>query len=36
VIADQNARPRTQYLAEVLNVNQELEATPAEFAPAKG
>ena len=36
VIADQNARPRTQYLAEVLNVNQELEATPTEFAPAKG
>ncbi len=36
VIADQNARPRTQYLAEVLNVNQELEVTPTEFAPAKG
>ncbi|MGO8758688.1 MAG: TAT-variant-translocated molybdopterin oxidoreductase [Terracidiphilus sp.] len=36
VIADQNARPRTQYLAEVLNVNQELEATPTEIAPAKG
>ena len=36
VIADQNARPRTQYLAEVLNVNQELEETPTEFAPAKG
>jgi molybdopterin-containing oxidoreductase family iron-sulfur binding subunit len=36
VIADQNARPRTQYLAEVLNVNQELEATPTEYAPAKG
>ncbi len=36
VIADQNARPRTQYLAEVLNLNAELEVTPAEFAPAKG
>jgi molybdopterin-containing oxidoreductase family iron-sulfur binding subunit len=36
VIADQNARPRTQYLAEVLNVNQELEVTPTEIAPAKG
>jgi len=36
VIADLNARPRTQYLAEVLNVNQELEVTPTEFAPAKG
>ena len=36
VIADQNARPRTQYLAEVLNVNQELEVTPTEFTPAKG
>ena len=30
VIADQNARPRTQYLAEVLNVNEELEETPVE------
>jgi molybdopterin-containing oxidoreductase family iron-sulfur binding subunit len=36
VIADLNARPRTQYLAEVLNVNQELEGTPTEYAPAKG
>jgi molybdopterin-containing oxidoreductase family iron-sulfur binding subunit len=36
VIADLNARPRTQYLAEVLNVNQELEMTPTEYAPAKG
>jgi molybdopterin-containing oxidoreductase family iron-sulfur binding subunit len=36
VIADQNTRPRTQYIAEVLNVNQELEVTPTEFAPAKG
>jgi molybdopterin-containing oxidoreductase family iron-sulfur binding subunit len=36
VIADINTRPRTQYLAEVLNVNQELEETPTEYAPAKG
>ncbi len=36
VIADQNARPRTQYLAEVLNVNQELKETPVEHTPAKG
>ena len=36
VIADHNTRPRTQYLAEVLNVNQELEVTPTEYAPAKG
>ena len=32
VIADQNARPRTQYLAEVLNVNAELEEMPVERA----
>jgi molybdopterin-containing oxidoreductase family iron-sulfur binding subunit len=36
VIADINTRPRTQYLAEVLNPNQELEETPVEHAPAKG
>jgi MoCo/4Fe-4S cofactor protein with predicted Tat translocation signal len=36
VIADINTRPRTQYLAEVLNMNQELEVTPTEYAPAKG
>jgi molybdopterin-containing oxidoreductase family iron-sulfur binding subunit len=36
VIADQNTRPRTTYLAEVLNLNQELEETPVELAPAKG
>ncbi len=36
VIADINARPRTQYLAEVLNPNQELEETSVEHAPAKG
>ncbi|HTW80312.1 MAG TPA: TAT-variant-translocated molybdopterin oxidoreductase [Terracidiphilus sp.] len=36
VIADINTRPRTTYVAEVLNLNQELEVTPTEFAPAKG
>jgi MoCo/4Fe-4S cofactor protein with predicted Tat translocation signal len=36
VLADQNTRPRTSYIAEVLNPNSELEATPVEFAPAKG
>jgi molybdopterin-containing oxidoreductase family iron-sulfur binding subunit len=30
VIADINTRPRTQYLAEVLNLNQELEEKPVE------
>jgi MoCo/4Fe-4S cofactor protein with predicted Tat translocation signal len=33
VIPDQNARPRTQYLAEVLNLNEELEEKPTEIAP---
>jgi molybdopterin-containing oxidoreductase family iron-sulfur binding subunit len=36
VIADINTRPRTTYVAEVLNLNQELEVTPTEHAPAKG
>jgi len=36
VIADQNTRPRTTYLAEVLNLNPELEQTPKEYDPAKG
>ncbi len=36
VLADQNTRPRTTYVAEVLNVNSELEKTPVEHAPAKG
>jgi MoCo/4Fe-4S cofactor protein with predicted Tat translocation signal len=36
VIADQNTRPRTTYMAEVLNLNQELEEAPAELEPAKG
>ena len=36
VIADQNTRPRTTYVAEVLNLNSELEETPVELDPAKG
>ncbi len=36
VLADQNTRPRTQYVAEVLNLNSELETAPVEHAPAKG
>jgi molybdopterin-containing oxidoreductase family iron-sulfur binding subunit len=36
VIADQNTRPRTTYVAEVLNLNQELEEAPVEHLPAKG
>ena len=36
VLADQNTRPRTRYLAEVLNPNPELEQQPVEHAPAKG
>ncbi|MGA8728484.1 MAG: TAT-variant-translocated molybdopterin oxidoreductase [Terracidiphilus sp.] len=36
VLADQNTRPRTTYVAEVLNLNSELEETPVEHAPAKG
>ncbi len=36
VIADQNTRPRTRYLAEVLNFNSELEQNPVEHAPEKG
>ena len=34
VIADINTRPRTTYVAEVLNPNQELEVTPKEHSPA--
>jgi MoCo/4Fe-4S cofactor protein with predicted Tat translocation signal len=36
VLADQNTRPRTRYLAEVLNLNSELEQHPVEHAPEKG
>jgi molybdopterin-containing oxidoreductase family iron-sulfur binding subunit len=36
VIADQNTRPRTRYLAEVLNFNPELEQNPVEHTPEKG
>jgi molybdopterin-containing oxidoreductase family iron-sulfur binding subunit len=36
VIADINTRPRTTYVAEVLNLNQELDSTPVEHTPAKG
>ncbi|HTW60739.1 MAG TPA: TAT-variant-translocated molybdopterin oxidoreductase [Terracidiphilus sp.] len=34
VIADINTRPRTTYVAEVLNPNPELEESPVEIAPA--
>jgi MoCo/4Fe-4S cofactor protein with predicted Tat translocation signal len=36
VLADQNTRPRTRYVAAVLNLNQELENGPVEHAPVKG
>ncbi|MGD0734137.1 MAG: TAT-variant-translocated molybdopterin oxidoreductase [Terracidiphilus sp.] len=36
VLADQNTRPRTTYVAAVLNLNSELEDTPVEHAPVKG
>jgi Fe-S-cluster-containing dehydrogenase component len=36
VLADQNTRPRTTYVAAVLNPNQELEDAPVEHLPAKG
>jgi molybdopterin-containing oxidoreductase family iron-sulfur binding subunit len=35
VLADQNTRPRTTYVAAVLNPNPELEDEPVEHAPAK-
>ncbi len=36
VLADLNTRPRTKYVAAVLNTNIELEDAPTEHAPAKG
>jgi molybdopterin-containing oxidoreductase family iron-sulfur binding subunit len=36
VLADVNTRPRTKYVAAVLNPNRELEAAPVEHTPAKG
>jgi molybdopterin-containing oxidoreductase family iron-sulfur binding subunit len=36
VLADQNTRPRTKYVAAVLNPNSELEAAPVEHMPVKG
>jgi molybdopterin-containing oxidoreductase family iron-sulfur binding subunit len=36
VLADLNTRPRTKYVAAVLNMNQELEEAPVEHTPAKG
>jgi len=36
VLADLNTRPRTKYVAAVLNLNSELERAPAEDKPAKG
>jgi molybdopterin-containing oxidoreductase family iron-sulfur binding subunit len=36
VLADLNTRPRTRYVAAVLNPNRELENAPVEHVPAKG
>ncbi len=36
LLADLNTRPRTTYVAAVLNPNSELEQAPVEHAPAKG
>ena len=36
VLADLNTRPRTRYVAAVLNPNQELEEAPVEHLPVKG
>jgi molybdopterin-containing oxidoreductase family iron-sulfur binding subunit len=36
VLADLNTRPRTKYVAAVLNTNVELEEAPAEHLPVKG
>jgi molybdopterin-containing oxidoreductase family iron-sulfur binding subunit len=35
VLADLNTRPRTKYVAAVLNMNPELEAAPVEHEPVK-
>jgi len=36
VLADLNTRPRTKYVAEVLNPNSELQDAPVEHLPVKG
>jgi molybdopterin-containing oxidoreductase family iron-sulfur binding subunit len=36
VLADLNTRPRTMYVAAVVNPNSELQDAPVEHAPAKG
>ncbi len=36
VLADQNTRPRTTYVAAVLNPNHELDEAPVEHVPVKG
>jgi molybdopterin-containing oxidoreductase family iron-sulfur binding subunit len=36
VLADLNTRPRTKYVAAILNPNPELEAAPVEHKPAQG
>jgi molybdopterin-containing oxidoreductase family iron-sulfur binding subunit len=36
VLADLNTRPRTKYVAAVLNPNSELQEAPVEHAPVKG
>ncbi|MGA3010334.1 MAG: TAT-variant-translocated molybdopterin oxidoreductase [Terracidiphilus sp.] len=36
VLADQNTRPRTKYVAAVLNLNSELQDAPVEHVPVKG
>jgi molybdopterin-containing oxidoreductase family iron-sulfur binding subunit len=36
VLADLNTRPRTKYVAAVLNPNTDLEDAPVEHAPVKG
>jgi hypothetical protein len=33
VLADINTRPRTTYVAEVININPELAAARGEFQP---